>query len=129
MKNQFAGVRGYSGYTFFVLMSLVLFALSVGSVLLLGLVWAPARSLPYARALLILCAIIGVSLSALTLGHLRTAFRAKYRIPDVFPQGSESWSLVWDYCVGALCPCCSIAQMARHVFQYGWVDAFALFIF
>lgn len=122
LKNQFSGPDRTSGFCFFVWLYFFAVALLATSVLLVALFWNTTAQVENAHAGLALFLILAF-VCVLTLGgHLRFAFRRKYDIPDICGEGWGNFSILFDCLVGGfLCIPCSLAQMARHVFQYGCV--------
>eukprot|EP00597_Dinobryon_sp_UTEXLB2267_P000167 CAMPEP_0170057082 /NCGR_PEP_ID=MMETSP0019_2-20121128/228_1 /TAXON_ID=98059 /ORGANISM="Dinobryon sp., Strain UTEXLB2267" /LENGTH=153 /DNA_ID=CAMNT_0010261713 /DNA_START=422 /DNA_END=883 /DNA_ORIENTATION=- len=46
----------------------------------------------------------------------------KYQLPLDLPPGCQFWDMLLDGIVSVFCLPCSLAQMARHVFQYEHMD-------
>lgn len=115
MKNSFACARNNSGYRCFI--DVFSWTLLVGATAILLLIIL-YNQLPY--QVLLLMGIVAFAFLVplyVIIGHVRTAFKEKYRIREL-PEGCEAWECCGDTIVSCVCFPCSLAQMARHVFQY-----------
>jgi Cys-rich protein (TIGR01571 family) len=115
LKNSTSCMRGKSGYGFFI--DYFVWSLVFAGCILVTLLVLPDLSSFAVTALVILLLIVLLPF-VLALGHQRTAFKEKYRIPGMLPEGSEVFDMILDFPTAIVCMPCSLAQMARHVMQY-----------
>lgn len=118
LKNSFICLRRVSGYGFFFDIFVWGIAISAGLIAILTLIALNS----YVKTFLGI--IIFVLLGGLIylVSHTRVAFKAKYLLPSTLPHGCEMWSYLLDILISIFCLPCSLAQMARHVFQYNRWD-------
>jgi len=117
VKNSLVGYGVSSGYCFFV--QVLLWSVLITGGLIYGIITMEGT-------LKMLFGLIAVGLGGLIiflLSHLRTAVKQKYAIDGPFPRATHgAWNCTFDLLVSVLCMPCSLAQMARHVFQYDQWD-------
>lgn len=118
IKNAFSCLRGRSGYGAFI--DYFMWSLIICAILIVVLVTVTLNTqLAYFLGAVVVI-LGGPFLYAI--GHTRTAFKMKYTIASCFPPGWHFWEMLWDVVVSITCMPCSLAQMARHVFQYDKMD-------
>eukprot|EP01038_Epipyxis_sp_PR26KG_P005380 gene5380-7459_t len=120
VKNSCAIFRGRSGYPLYAYSFLLLIGLSAIFIALL-VILSSKLSFSLSLFIAILC-FVSFSLFIFINGHLRTAFKEKYELPSFLSPATGFWQLVIDAWISVACLPCSLAQMARHVFQYHNMD-------
>lgn len=127
LKNSCVCFRRQSGYGLFIDYFNLSLLLSILLMVLLVIYHYQLRFTGNAVLGILFICIFGCFLYLM--GHTRSAFREKYNLPSVLPVGCEVWSHLVDIFVISLCCLpCSLAQMARHVFQYDrWDPAIGCF--
>ena len=122
-KNYFYALRSSSGYRCFI--DLYSWILGLGAGLLLLYLLLPSSTPSIARLFCIVVAAPLLLLFVCVMGHVRTAFRMKYnsllrsyhltviryRLPGCFPEGWESWDVLWDIFLACCCHPCALAQV------------------
>ncbi|KAJ1442650.1 hypothetical protein B484DRAFT_58966 [Ochromonadaceae sp. CCMP2298] len=118
LKNSLECMRMNSGYGAFV--DYFFFSIVLTGVLLVVLLLVTLPSIVVVLFALMLVVLLGSLLFLVS--HSRTAFREKYSLPGVLPQGCGFWEMLWDALIVGACLPCALSQMARHVFQYPRMD-------
>eukprot|EP01036_Dinobryon_divergens_P025319 gene25319-33850_t len=115
LKNSIIFFRRQSGYGVFV--DYFMFSLLISIALICVLSLVHFRNMAGVYLLSIIVIVLLGSLIYL-LGHVRMAFKEKYELPGALPDGCHFWEMLLDMWIAVCCLPCSLAQMARHVFQY-----------
>jgi len=120
VKNSFSPLRKQSGYGFFI--DIFFWTGAIGVILLLVLI-TQAESIKNTTSNAFFVVLWGFDIIILWLflyynAHLRMAVREKYHLNTncMRSRGFVEWTI--DSVVATLCLPCSLAQVARHVFQY-----------
>jgi Cys-rich protein (TIGR01571 family) len=130
IKNSFTCLSRRSGYSFFI--DIYLYTGLVSLALLLVLV-SQAEQIKNATSNAFYVVLWGFDVILIWLflyynAHIRMAVREKYHLNTNFfrSRGIAEWTI--DSAVATLCLPCSLAQLARHVFQYDkWEPQIGLF--